>query len=181
MWIEYSECEQSRGLQTAVTSRSTFKSDCRDPLRWCLVPWARFSMDNKVARTYTRRADFTSGVSVRGVLECWYLRTGQGRQQTHSETGGRRLECLLKGDSSGSARLARHATKNPGMREEGQCLLPSRVGASEENRGGHRGGLDTTALSHGGPSASSAQPSVTTSTDENSGTGDAMREVRTGP
>ena len=69
-------------------------------------------MENKVARTSLR------------------LRTGQERQRAQSEACRRRLEGLLNGDSSGSARLAaadgrinhaladaieRHATKDLGV------------------------------------------------------------------
>ena len=68
---------------------------------------------------------------------------GEGRQQAHSEAR-RRSESLLRGDSSGSSRLAaaderkiraladaveRHARHT----EEGQCRLSSRIGVSEEN------------------------------------------------
>ena len=61
-------------------------------------------MENKVARTYLRRADFEQGV--KGCPGCRYLRTGQERQQAHSEACRRRIEGLLKGDPVGSARLA---------------------------------------------------------------------------
>ena len=42
MRIKHSECDWSRGLQRAVTTRSTSKSEWRDPLRWCFVPLAKF-------------------------------------------------------------------------------------------------------------------------------------------
>ena len=124
---EYSECELSRGLQMAVTIHSTFKSEWRGPHRWCIAPL----MENKVARTYLRRADFERWHLSEGCPGCWYLRTRQERQQTHSEALRRKIEALSKGDSSGSARLAaadermnrvlgdaveRHATKDPGVR-----------------------------------------------------------------
>ena len=64
-------------------------------------------MENKVARTYLRRADFERWGLSEGCPGCRYLRTGQGRQQAHSEACRRRIEGLLKGDPSGSARLAR--------------------------------------------------------------------------
>ena len=124
-------------------------------------------MENNVARTYLRRADFEQCGLREGCPLCWYLRSGQERQQAHSEACWRRIESLLKGDSSGSSRLAatderinraladaveRHATKDPGMRgtlntEEGQCRLLSRVRALEENCTGHTAGLDTTPFS----------------------------------
>ena len=93
-------------------------------------------MENKVARTYLRRADFKQWGLSEGCHGCRYLRTGQGRQQAHSEACWRRIEDLLKGDPVGSARLAaaderinraladaveRHATKDPGVR----CTLKS--------------------------------------------------------
>ena len=69
MPIEYSECEKSPWSPDAVTPRSTFKSERKDPLR--MVPRApgEVLMESKVARTYFRRADFASGVSVKGVLD----------------------------------------------------------------------------------------------------------------
>ena len=86
-------------------------------------------MENTVARTYLRRADFEQwGLSA---VPCWYLRTGQGRQQAHSEGRRTRIEGLLKGDSKGAARLAaaderinraladavdKHAAKDLGVR-----------------------------------------------------------------
>ena len=63
-------------------------------------------MENKVARTYLRRADFEQWGLSEGCPECWYLRTGQGRQQAHSEACRKRIEGLLKGDSMGAAQLA---------------------------------------------------------------------------
>ena len=63
-------------------------------------------MDNKVARTYLRRADFEQWGLSEGCPGCPYLRTGQERQQAHSEACWKRIEGLLKGNSAGSARLA---------------------------------------------------------------------------
>ena len=62
-------------------------------------------MENKVASTYLRRSDFGQWGLGEGCPRCQYLRTGQGRHQSHSEAW-RRIEAVLKGDSSGSARLA---------------------------------------------------------------------------
>ena len=62
-------------------------------------------MENKVARTYRRRADFEKLGLSEGCLGCLYLRAGQGRQEAQSEACRRRSEGLLKGDPSGSARL----------------------------------------------------------------------------
>ena len=88
-------------------------------------------MENKVARTCLRRADFEQRGLSEGCPGCRYLRAGQGRQEAHSEACRRRIEGLLKGDPVGSARLAaadesinraladaveRHATKDPGVR-----------------------------------------------------------------
>ena len=61
-------------------------------------------MENKVARTYLRRADFKQWGLSEGCPGCRHLRTGQGRKQAQSEACRRRIEGLLKGD--GSARLA---------------------------------------------------------------------------
>ena len=63
-------------------------------------------MDKKVARTYLRRADFEQWGLSEGCPGWRYLKTGQGRQQDHSEACQRGFEGLLQGDSSGSARLA---------------------------------------------------------------------------
>ena len=88
-------------------------------------------MESKVARTYLRRADFEQWGLSEGCPGCRYRRTGQGRQQAHSEACQRRIEGLLEGDPVGSARLAaadervnraladaveRHATKDLGVR-----------------------------------------------------------------
>ena len=87
-------------------------------------------MEINVARTYFRRADFDQWGLSEGCLGCQNLRTGQGRHRAHSEERRKRIEVLLKGDSSGSARLVgaderinraladaveRHATKDPEM------------------------------------------------------------------
>ena len=53
-------------------------------------------MENKVARTYLRRADFEQCGLSDGCPSCQYLRTGEGRQQAHSEACRRRIEGLLK-------------------------------------------------------------------------------------
>ena len=129
------------------------------PAEMMLALQAKFLMENKVARTYLRRADFDQWDPKFGCPGCGYLRTGPGRQQTHSEACRRRTEAQKKGDSSGSARLAAAAaerinralaesrttrdqgSRNDGHIEEGLCRLSSRVGASEENRAGHRAGL----------------------------------------
>ena len=111
-----------------------------------------------------------------------------------------RTTALLKGDSSGSARLAaaderinraqadaveRHATKDPGMRG---ILMRANVVCHPESEPQKKIALDTEqdstrhlSVSYGGSSASGAQPSITTSTDQNTRTGDVTREARTGP
>ena len=100
-------------------------------------------MENKVARTYLRRADFEQWGLSEGCPGCQYLRTGQGRQQAHSEACRKRIEGLLRGDSAGSARLAaadertnraladaveRHVVKDPGetgIQERAPPVIPS--------------------------------------------------------
>ena len=52
-----------------------------------------------------------------------YLRTGQERQQAHSEACRRSIESLLKGDSSGSAR---------GLTSSSQCQSSSLVDVSQQ-------------------------------------------------
>ena len=63
-------------------------------------------MENKGARTDLRRAEFEQWSLSEGCLGWQYLRTGQERQQAHSEACRRSIAALLKGDSAGSARLA---------------------------------------------------------------------------
>ena len=55
--------------------------------------------ENKLARTYFRRADYQHWGLSECCPGCWYLRTGQGRQQPNSEACRRRIEALLRGDS----------------------------------------------------------------------------------
>ena len=62
-------------------------------------------MENKVARTFLRRADFEQWGLSEGCPGCRYLKTGLGRQQAHSEACRRRIEGLLRGDSAGSTQL----------------------------------------------------------------------------
>ena len=131
MRFECSECEQSRGLQTAATNGFDIQVGMERPGEVVLRPFGEELMENKVGRTYIHRADIDQWGLSEGCLGCWYQRTRQGRQPTHNEACRRRIEGLLKGDSSGSARLAaaderitralaeaveRHATKDPGIR-----------------------------------------------------------------
>ena len=60
-------------------------------------------MENKVVRTYLRRADFEHWGLSECCPGCRYQRTGQGRQQAHSEACGKRIEGLSKGDSMSRA------------------------------------------------------------------------------
>ena len=127
---EYLEYEPFRGARMVVTMHSTFKSEWR-PAEMVPRDAGEVLMENKVARTYLRRADLEHWGLSEGCPGCRYLRTGKGRQQTHSEACQRRIEDLLEGDPVGSARLAaaderinraladaveRHATKDPGVR-----------------------------------------------------------------
>ena len=154
-------------------------------------------MENKVARTYLRRADFEQWGLSEGSPGCRYLRTGQGRQQAHSEACQRRTEDLLKGDPVGSARLAaaderinraladaveRHATKDPGVRG---ILKRASVVCHPESDSQKKIARDTEqhpiphpSVTHGGSSASGTRPSITTSADLNT---DMTREARAGP
>ena len=122
-------------------------------------------MGNKVAKTYLRRADFEQWGLSEGCPGCLYLRTGQGRQQAHSEACWKRIEGLLKGDSMGAVRLAaaderinraladaveRHTAEESWSErhtEEGQRRLSSRVRIPKENCTGHTARLDATLLS----------------------------------
>ena len=104
----------------------------------------------------------------------------------------------MKGDSSGSARLAaaderinralagaveRHATKDAGMRG---ILKRTSVVCHPESEPRKKAALDTEqdstphpSVSYGGSPASGAQPSATTSTDQNTCTSDERSEDRT--
>ena len=63
-------------------------------------------MENKVATTYLRRADIEQWGLSEGCLGCWYLRTGQETTASlQCKACRRKIEALLKGDSSGSVRL----------------------------------------------------------------------------
>ena len=101
------------------------------PAEVVLRPIGEVLMENKVGKTYIHRADIDQWGLSEGCPGCWYQRTRQGRQPTHNEARRRIVVGLLKGDSSGSARLAaaderitralaeaveRHATKDPGIR-----------------------------------------------------------------
>ena len=95
---EYSRCELLPGPQMAVTMLSASKLEGRDPLRRCPRDPGEVLMENKVARTHLRRADFEQWGLSEGCPGCRHLRTGQGRQQAHSEACRRRMEGLPKGD-----------------------------------------------------------------------------------
>ena len=130
-------------------------------------------MENKVAKTYFRRADFEQWGLSEGCLGCRYLRKGQGRQQAHSEAYGKRIEGLSKGDSVGAARLSaaderinraladaveRHAAKDPGVRG---ILKGASATCHPESKFQKKIALDTEqestprpSVSHGGSTAS---------------------------
>ena len=143
-------------------------------------------MENKVARTHLRRGDFEQSGLSEGCPGCRYLRTGQGRQQAHSEACRRRSEGLQKGDKVGGLAAAderinraptdaveRHATKDSGVRG---TLKRSSVACHPESESQKRVALDTgqdptphPRVSYRRSSASGARPSATTSTDQGTG------------
>ena len=55
-------------------------------------------LENEVARTYFRKADFEQWGLSEGCPGCRYLRTGQERQRAHNEARRKMIEGLLKGD-----------------------------------------------------------------------------------
>ena len=132
-------------------------------------------MENNVARTYLRRADFDQWCLSEGCSGCRYLRIGQGRQHAHGEACRKSTDALMKGNASGSARLAaaderinralaeavgRHATKDPGMRG---ILKRASVVCHSESEPQKKIALDTeqtspprTSVTHGGSSSSGA-------------------------
>ena len=59
-----------------------------------------YLMENKVARTYLRRTDFEQWGLSEGFPGYRHLKTGQGRQQAHSEACRKRIEDLLRAVSS---------------------------------------------------------------------------------
>ena len=135
-----------------------------------------------------------------GCPGCRYLRTGQERQQAHSEAYRRRTGDLLKGDPVGSARLAaaderinrvlvdaveRHANKDPGTRG---ILKRTSVVRHPESESQKKIAMDTQqdpiphlSVSHGGSSGSGTRASDTASNDPNTGTGDVTGGMRAGP
>ena len=153
-------------------------------------------MENKVASTFLRRADFEQWGLSEGCPGCRYLGTGEGRQQAHSEACQRRIEGLLKGDPVASARLAaadekiiraladaveRHATKDPGVRS---ILKRASVVCHPESGSQKKIATDAEqdptlhpSVSHGCHQRQ-ARPSITTSADLNT---DMTRVVRSGP
>ena len=156
-------------------------------------------MENTVARTYLlRRADFERWGLSEVCPGCRYLRTGQGRQQAHSEACRRRIEGLLKGDPSGSARLAaaderinhaladaveRHAAKDPVVRG---ILKRASAACHPKSESRKKIALDTEqdstprpSVSYGGSSASGTRPSTATRTAQDADTSDVTRG--TGP
>ena len=84
---------------------STFRMEWR-PAEVVPQAFGEVLMENKVVATYLRRADFEQWCLGEGCPGCWYLRTGQVRQQAHSDACPKRIEGLLKGDAMGAARLA---------------------------------------------------------------------------
>ena len=139
-------------------------------------------MENKVARAYLRRADFDQWGLSKGCLGFRYSRIGQGRQQAQNEACWRRIEALLRGDSSGLAEtVERHATRDPGMRG---ILKRASVVCHPESETQKKIALDTaefaTTLSPTARRTLDTIPSDTTSTVQNTGTGEVTRERRTG-
>ena len=156
-------------------------------------------MENKVGRIYFRRADFEQWGLSEGCPGWRYLRTGQGRQQAHSEACWKRIEGLLKGDSAGSARLAaadkrinraladaveRHAAKGPGVRG---ILKRASAACHPESEAQKKDSLDTEqdstprpSVSYGGSSASGTRPSTATqdvdTSDVTRGTGSELAQ-----
>ena len=129
--IEYSECEKSLWSPDGSDNAFDIQVGMERPIEMVPCPLGEVLMENTVARTYLCRSDNDQWGLSEGCPGCWYLRAGQGRQQTHSEACRKKIEALLEGDSSGSARVAaaderinralvdaveRHATKDPGMR-----------------------------------------------------------------
>ena len=151
-------------------------------------------LENGVARTYLRGADFEQ----RGLSEG--CPTGQGRQQAHSEACRSRIEGLLRGDPAGSIRLSatderinraladaveRHPTRDPGVRSS---LKRASAVSHPESEPQKKVALDTEqeptprpSVSHGGPSASGTRYNTTTRTDQSTHTNDATRETRGEP
>ena len=155
-------------------------------------------MENKVSRTYLRRADFEQWDLSEGCPGCRYLRTGQVRQQAHSKACRKRIEGLLKGDSMGAARLAaaherinraladaveRHAAEDPGVRG---ILKRASVVCHPESESQKKIALDTEhestprpSVSYGESSESDTRPSTATRTAQDADTSDVTRG--TGP
>ena len=123
------ECEPFHGHPYGSYNASDIQVGMERPTEVMVRVPGDVLMENKVVRTQLRRADFEQWGLSEGCLGCRYVRTGEGRQQAHSEACRRRIEGLLKGDPVGSARLAatdkrisrahaveRHATNDPAVR-----------------------------------------------------------------
>ena len=97
-------------------------------------------MENKVARTYLRRADFEQWGFSERCPGCRHLKTCQGRQQAHNGACRKRIEGLLKSYLAGSARLAtaderinRALARDQGSRSEGHTKEGQCCPSSSEN------------------------------------------------
>ena len=174
---------------------STFRLEWR-PAEVVLQALGEVLMENKVVATYLRRADFEQWCLGEGCPGCWYLRTGQVRQQAHSDACPKRIEGLLKGDAMGAARLAAaderinraaadavegHAVKDLGVRG-----TLKRATCRPESESQKKIALDTeqestprSSVSYGGSSESGTRPSTATRTAQDADTSDATRG--TGP
>ena len=158
------------------------------PAEMALRSLGEVLMENTVASTSLRRADFEQWGLSQGCPGCRHLRTGQVRQQAHSEACRKSIEGLLEGDSVGVARLAavderinraladaveRHATNDPGTRD---ILKRASVVCDPKSEPGMKIALDTEQdltphppVSYGS-SGSGTRPSDTASNDPNTGT-----------
>ena len=135
--------------------------------------------ENKVARTYLRRADFERWVLSESCSG--HLRTGQGRQQSHSEGATRLAAADERINRTLADSVERHTTKGRGVR--GVLKRPSVV-CHPETESQKKIAMDTEqdptphpSVSCRGSSASGARPSITTSADLNT---DLTTEVRSG-
>ena len=117
-------------------------------------------MENKVARTCLRRADFEQWGLGEGCPGCRYLRTGQERQQATAKYAG--------GRDQGS-RSERH-TEEASVVCHPESESQKKIALNTE-----QDSIPHPPVPHGGSPASDARPSATTSTDQNASTSDVSR------
>ena len=145
-------------------------------------------MENKVPRTYFRRADVEQWGLSEGCPGCWYLKTGQGRQQVRSAAYRKSGEGRLNGSRTTAAdeRINRFGGRSGEARSQGSWNERHTEEASAtcqpESESQKKIALDTEqestqrpSVSCGGSSASGTPPSTATRTAQDADLSDVTR------